>query len=110
MWTLLASVAVAVQFVALTVGVVLGAVPEDVLYSYGPLGVMTTVLLWFAKGTTDRLVKDRDRANEQRDAVVDDMLTRVMPTIQRSLEVLERRQELDKDILRTLDDVRRLLE
>jgi hypothetical protein len=109
-WALAATTALALQLLALTVAVMFGAVPDDVLYSYGPLGVMTTILLWFAKGTTDRLVKDRDRANEQRDAVVDDMLTRVMPTIQRSAEVLERRQQLDQDILRTLEDVRRLLE
>lgn len=110
MWTLAASTVIAVQFVVLVLGVVFGAVPEDVLYSYGPLGVMTAILLWFAKGTTDRLIKDRDRANEQRDAVVDDMLTRVMPTLQRTVDVLERRQQLDQDILRALEDVRRLLE
>ena len=110
MWALLATTALAIQLTVITVGVVLGAVPEDVLYSYGPLGVMTTILLWFAKGTTDRLVKDRDRANEQRDAVVDDMLTRVMPTLQRTVDMLERRQQLDRDVLRTLEDVRRLLE
>lgn len=110
MWALIASTVLAVQCVTLTVGVVLGAVPEDVLYSYGPLGVMTAVLLLFAKGTTDRLVKDRDRANEQRDAVVNDMLTRVIPTLQRAIDVIEKRQQLDHDILRTLEDIRRILE
>lgn len=110
MWTLLASTALALQGLVLVVGVVLGAVPEDVLYSYGPLGVMTTILLWFAKGTTDRLVKDRDRANEQRDAVVDDMVTRVMPTLQRAIDVMEKRQQIDRDLLQTLEDIRRILE
>lgn len=110
MWTLLASTAIAVQLVVLTVGVVLGAVPEDVLYSYGPLGVMTAVLLWFAKGTTDRLVKDRDRANEQRDQVVNDMVTRVIPMLQRAIDVIEKRQQVDHDILKTLEDLRRILE
>lgn len=110
MWALVASTAIAVQLAVLTAGVVLGAVPEDVLYSYGPLGVMTAILLWFAKGTTDRLVKDRDRANEQRDAVVNDMITRVMPTLQRAIDVIEKRQQLDHDIHRTLEDIRRILE
>lgn len=110
MWALFASVVLAVQCVALTVGVILGAVPEDVLYSYGPLGFMTAVLLVFAKGTTDRLVKDRDQANEQRDAVVNDMVTRVIPMLQRALDVMEKRQELDRELLKALDDIRRILE
>lgn len=110
MWTLAASTVIALQLVAVTLGVVLGAVPEDVLYSYGPLGVMTAILLVFAKGTTDRLVKDRDQANEQRDAVVNDMLTRVIPMLQRALDVMEQRQQLDRELVATLDEIRRILE
>lgn len=110
MWTLVASTVIASQLLVVSVGVIFGVVPEDILYSYGPLGVMTAILLVFAKGTTDRLVKDRDRANEQRDAVVDDMVTRVIPMLQRAIDVIEKRQQLDHDLLRTLEDIRRILE
>lgn len=99
-----------VTFPFLAVSFVLGATTEDALLTYGPLGIMSLMLALFARETVARLVKDRDRANEQRDQMVNDVINRMMPVIQRTVEMLEKRQQIDVEVLETLKDVRRALE
>lgn len=94
----------------LTIGVVLGVTSEDALLTYGPLGIMSLMLALFARETVGRLVKDRDAANEQRDQMVNDVINRIMPVLQRTVDVLEKRQQLDVEMVEVLKDVRRALE
>jgi len=90
--------------------VVMTVTGEDALLTYGPLGIMSATLLWFAKGTVDRLVKDRDQANQQRDQMVSDVLTEIMPVLRRTVDVLEKQQQIDVEVLSTLKNVQRYLE
>lgn len=112
MWELIAYGTFATfPVLTLWVGNVLGATTsEDALLTYGPLGIMSLMLALFARETVSRLVKDRDRANELRDQMIDDIINRMMPVLQRSVEVLEKRQQLDIELVDTLRDVRRVLE
>ena len=72
---------------------------DEVLYGYGPLGV-AVVALSAALGVTFRiLMKDRDKAIADRDAMIEDLFTKVLPAIARNTEVLENRQILDRDLI-----------
>jgi hypothetical protein len=85
----------------------------DPLLTYGPLGVFVVAFalgLIVAKPIYDRAISDRDRAETQRDAVTKDVMERVVPLLQRTIETLDRRSGLDGDTVALLTDVRRLME
>lgn len=90
--------------------VILSVTGEDALLTYGPLGIMSATLMWFAKGTVERLVKDRDQANAQRDQMVSDVFTEIMPVLRRTVDVLEKQQQIDVEVLTALKNVQRYLE
>lgn len=83
---------------------------DQLAINYGVAGVMLVVLLGFAKQTIDRLISDRDRAERQRDEVLRDVLTKVAPAIERSIEAIKARDDRDDEVRDLLVDVRRLLE
>lgn len=91
-------------------GMIVSVTGEDALLTYGPLGIISATLLWFAKGTVDRLIKDRDQANQQRDQMVNDVLTEIMPVLRRTVDVLEKQHQIDIDVLAVLKNVQRYLE
>lgn len=77
--------------------------PEDILYGYGPLGVVVVALAFLGNKFLNILLKDRDKAIEDRDAMLNDLLTKVFPAIVKNTEVLEKRQDLDRDLLQVID-------
>lgn len=87
-----------------------GLTGEEILVGYGPLGIFVALLLVFAQQTIQRLIKDRDQERDKREALVNDILTKVIPLIERNTQVLNARTTLDNETLDVLKDVRRLLE
>ena len=87
--------------------------PFDPLLVYGPLGVFVVAFalgLIVAKPIYDRAVADRDRAEAQRDAVTKDVMERVAPVLERAIDTINRRAEMDTQIVSLMTDVRRALE
>lgn len=101
MWGVLAA-----TLISASLGLILGITSEEALTTYGPLGIISAALLWFAKGTVDRLVMDRDKALEQRDQMMNDVLNDFMPVIRRAVDVLEKREQLDAEVLAVMRGVR----
>src|SRR5688572_12220714 len=77
---------------------------EEVMYSYGPLGVAVVALGYLAYKFINILIKDRDKAFADRDAMIQDVFTKVLPAITRNTEYLETRQEVDKELIQALKD------
>lgn len=82
---------------------------DQLLLTYGPLGIGVLVLGYFAFKMVDLLINDRNTSNSQRDAIVEDVFTKVMPAIARNTEVLEKRHDLDREIIDVIRDNNRLL-
>lgn len=85
----------------------------DQLVNYGALGVIVLAFLTglvFAKPTVDRLIKERDKAEDQRDSVIHDVLEKVAPALEQAVEALKARSEFESDVRDVLVDVRRMLE
>jgi predicted type IV restriction endonuclease len=81
--------------------------------NYGALGIIVLAFLGGlvqAKPTMDRVIAERDRAEQQRDAVLADVLGKVAPALERSIEAVKARDVFDTDVRDVLVDVRRLLE
>jgi hypothetical protein len=85
-------------------------VESELLLNYGVLGVMVTLLLYFAQQTISRLITDRDRAEERAHQLQTDVVERVVPALERSIEANRARAALDETIHECLVDVRRWLE
>jgi hypothetical protein len=75
------------------------ATPEQSLYEYGVLGIGIVALSYLAYKMFNILLKDRDKAINDRDAMVQDLFTKVLPAITRNTDVLESRQDLDRDLI-----------
>ena len=81
--------------------------PEEVMYGYGPLGVSVVVLFIAVSRLFTILLKDRDKAISDRDAMVQDLFTKVLPAITRNTDVLERQQEIDRQLIDTIKESNR---
>lgn len=81
---------------------ILAFTPEEVLYGYGPLGVGVVALSIALAKLFNIVMKDRDKAIADRDALLDDLFTKVIPAIMRNTDVLEKRQALDEALLDTI--------
>jgi hypothetical protein len=85
----------------------------DQLVNYGALGIMVAGFVAgfvVSKTTHDRVIAERDRAEAQRDAVLDDVLNRVAPALERATEAIKARESHDSEVYEVLVDVRRMLE
>lgn len=83
------------------------------LLNYGALGLIVIAFLSgmvSAKPTVDRLIAERDRAEKHRDDVLADVLGKVAPALERSIEAIKARDEFENGVREVLVDVRRLLE
>lgn len=81
---------------------VFGVTGEEVLYGYGPLGVGVVVLSAAVAKLFSIVLADRNKAVEDRDAMLSDLFTKVLPAIARNTEVLENRQILDRDLIEAI--------
>jgi hypothetical protein len=84
--------------------------PEEKLYEYGVLGIVLVAVAMVAAYLFKIILKDRDKAINDRDSIVQDMFTKVLPALAHNTEVLEKRQELDRDLIHTLKDSNAQLE
>lgn len=73
--------------------------PDQILYGYGPLGVGVVALTYGIIKLFNIVLSDRDKAMQQRDALVEDYFTKVLPAITKSTEVLQNRQDLDRELI-----------
>lgn len=78
---------------------ILAVTIEEALITYGPLGIGVFVLGLFSWRMVTWLFARVDKAEAQRDAMVQEVLTSVMPAVNRATEVLDKRQNLDREIL-----------
>jgi hypothetical protein len=79
--------------------VFLATTPEQVLYGYGPLGVGVVVLTFAVMKMFNIIMKDRDRAISDREAMVQDVFTKVLPALTRSNDILEKQRDLHNEVL-----------
>lgn len=103
---------------------IFGLTGEEVLYGYGPLGVFAVAAGVALRTMGQYIIKDRDRAVEQRDQMADDMFNKALPLLTRTADLLEKRTQLDQELMdgfkyasklagqaeEVLKDVRRQLE
>ena len=85
----------------------------EALTVYGPLGVFVILFvlgLVVGKKEHDRVISERDQAVEQRNTLIDDVLNKVAPLLERAAEAIKARDEHDSEVYAVLVDVRRLLE
>lgn len=78
--------------------------PDQSLYDYGALGIIVVVLSGFAYKALNILLHDRDKAVADRDVMIQDVFTKVLPAITRNTEVLQGRQEIDRQVLEHLKE------
>lgn len=90
--------------------VMFAATPEEILYGYGPLGIGVVALAFFGYKMFNIILKDRDKAIQDRDAMVQDLFTKVLPAIARNTDVLEGRQDIDRDLVAAIKESNKQLE
>lgn len=89
------------------------------LIQYGVLGVVLILVLFgylWAKPSVDRILKDKAKAEEQRDALLDIYQTRVIPVLNEvkdhvvpgMAKVFEQQATLSLQVDRILEEVKRL--
>lgn len=84
--------------------------PEQILYGYGPLGIGVVALAIIGYKMFNIILRDRDAAIAQRDSLIEDVFTKVLPAITRNTDVLEKRQDLDKALIQTVQDSNKIIE
>ena len=89
---------------------VLGVTPEETLYEYGVLGVVLVAVSYFAYKMFNIILSDRDKAVSDRDNMLQDLFTKVLPAIARNTEVLEGRQEIDRQLVEVIKDSNKALD
>lgn len=89
---------------------VFAVTPEEILYGYGPLGVGVVALSFVGHKMFNILLKDRDKAISDRDAMIQDVFTKVLPAIARNTDVLEARQAIDRDLVDAVKENTKVVE
>jgi hypothetical protein len=88
--------------------VIFGLTGEELLYGYGPLGVFAVAAGVALRTMFQYIVKDRDRAVEQRDQMADDMFQKALPLLTRTADLLEKRTMIDTELMAGFRDAQRL--
>lgn len=84
--------------------------PEEILYNQGPIGVAAVALAYFSIKMLNLLLKDRDKAISDRDTMTQDLLVKVLPAISKNTDVLQDRQEIDRQLIEVIKESNRQLE
>jgi hypothetical protein len=78
---------------------IFGLTGEEVLYGYGPLGVFAVAAGIALRTMGLYIIRDRDRAVQQRDQMADDMFNKALPLLTRTADLLEKRDRLDQELM-----------
>jgi len=78
--------------------------PEQRLYEYGVLGIVLVIVSIFAYKLFNIILTDRDKAISQRDVLLEDFFTKIIPALTKNTEVLQTRQDLDREIINLIKD------
>lgn len=89
---------------------VLAVTPEEILYGYGPLGIGVVALSVVGYRLFNIILKDRDKAIADRDVMIQDVFTKVLPAIARNTDVLEATQGVSRDLTEAVKESNRQLE
>jgi hypothetical protein len=65
------------------------APPQEILYGYGPLGIGVVALAFALYKLFNVILNDRDKAIQQRDALLEDFFNKVIPALAKNTDVLE---------------------
>jgi hypothetical protein len=84
--------------------------PEEILYGYGPLGIGVVALAFIGYKLFKIILADRDKALADKDLLVQDIFTKVLPAITRNTELLEQRQQIDRDLIEVVRESNKQLE
>lgn len=112
-----------VPFATPAVAVVLAAGEGQPLAVWGPLGVCLAAVAWFMRELILRVIQDKDRAVASHEKLVDMMMTKAIPAIEKSAdallkaipaidkstEAMNHQQELNSQLVLIMSDVRRQL-
>lgn len=79
--------------------IIFGLTGEEVLYGYGPLGVFAVAAGVALRTMVMYIIRDRDRAVQQRDQMADDMFSKALPLLTRTADLLEKRDRLDQELM-----------
>jgi hypothetical protein len=85
----------------------------DALLIYGPLGIFVVLFVTgfvIGKKEHERVIGERDKAWDQREALINDVHTKVAPALERAAEAIKARGSFEDQVLDVITDVRRLLE
>ena len=78
--------------------------PQDYFFKQGLLGVVVVVLAGVIYKMFKIILNDRDAAVKQRDQLLEQVFTKVLPAITKNTEILQARQDLDKEIILVIRD------
>lgn len=78
------------------------ATPTQTIGEYGLLGALVIALSGALVYVFKIILGDRNKAIGDRDKMLEDLFTKVLPAISRNTEVLEQRQGLDRELIDAL--------
>jgi hypothetical protein len=94
----------------LLIAFVYAVTPEEVLIGYGPLGIAALALSYVGYRMFNIILSDRDKAISQRDEMLHDLFTKIIPALTQNTNVLEQRQDIDRDLIDTIKNSTKQLE
>ena len=67
-------------------------------------GIVLVIVSIFAYKLFNIILTDRDKAISQRDVLLEDFFTKIIPALTKNTEVLQTRQDLDREIINLIKD------
>jgi hypothetical protein len=92
-----------VPFLTPLVAVVMAATDGQGLEVYGPLGIALAGLAWFMRELIKGIIERADRNEARIEKLTDQYMNQALPVMNNAIEVIKRREEVDRRILEALD-------